>query len=272
MSVLPQSQAPQPVDLLVRAVLERLLPAIGADGRKGLLLTVFTGATVGLAEAVAQVRALIIAGYRLRLVFSGMAEHLYGPWFREQLAGFPEWQDIASERWYGDLTAAAAIVVPMLSVNSLSRLSLLIADNQAGNLILHGLFAGKPVLLSEDGVRSGEGRSALGFDAGSASLKAAIVERLARVRDLGAVVLPGRALAAAVDGCLAGAALAVAPAEAPASAAICPKTVVGQAEVVAAGPGGRLRIQAGALVTPLARDSARELGVVIEVIHGGRAC
>ena len=67
----------------------------------------------------------------------------------------------------------------MLSLNTLSKLSLLIADNLANNVILHALFAGKPVVLAREGVDpSDPGRKIPHFDHCGPVMAAAIEERL----------------------------------------------------------------------------------------------
>ncbi len=53
-------------------------------------------------------------------------------------------------KWLHTLKESCAVVVPMLSLNTLSKLALLLADNFASNIILHALFAGKPVLLAAE--------------------------------------------------------------------------------------------------------------------------
>ena len=153
---------------VVAEVLRRLLPRIGADGMRGRIVVVFTAATVGFSEALAQVRSLILSGFQVQLVFSEAAEQLYGAIARQQLEGFPEIVPFDASHWLHDLKEARAVVVPLLSVNSLSKLSLLIADNLPANLLLHGLFLGKPVVIAQNGVDPAEaGRGELGFDQGS---------------------------------------------------------------------------------------------------------
>jgi hypothetical protein len=125
---------------IVTAVISRIAQQMGADGSRGTLVTVFTGATVAFQEAVWQVRRLILDGYRIQLVFSQNAEDLYGQVMRDQLAGFPNVSFVEPSTWLLALKQAHAIVVPLLSLNTLSKVSMLIADNLPTNLILHGLF------------------------------------------------------------------------------------------------------------------------------------
>jgi hypothetical protein len=50
------------VQKIVTAVISRIARQMGADGSRGTLVTVFTGATVAFQEAASQVRGLILDG------------------------------------------------------------------------------------------------------------------------------------------------------------------------------------------------------------------
>ncbi len=159
-----------------------------------------------------------------------------------------------------------------MSVNTLSKVALLIADSQTGNLILHGLFTGKPVIVASNGVESNQGRAELGFDNGLPALKRVIDERLKVVAGFGCKVVDISQLSAA-----AGAALPRVQAEEPhvaGDAAQRPETgrppVRHEARLVTAGDvlqayrrGTDLLCAAKTLITPLARDLAARHGVCI---------
>lgn len=259
---------------LVSAVLSRLLPRLGADGRRGSLIAVFTGATVGVNGAVDQLRSLILRGFHLRLGFSEMADHLYGDHLRKQLAGFPQWSALPPFTWLRDLREAKAVVVPMLSVNSLSKVAGLIGDNQTSNLILHGLFTGKPVVVARNGVERNQGRIELGFHHGAPSLWRAVDDRLRQVAEHGCTLADISQLAAVVDG-LVGCETPATPepptiGQAAADAAGQPATgkvvvankVITQGDVIEAHRAGAdMRCMSQAIITPLARDAATRLGV-----------
>jgi hypothetical protein len=88
--------------------------------------------------------------------------------------------------WLHALKESCAVLVPMLSLNTLSKLALLLADNFASNILLHALFAGKPVLLARNGVDPGDkGREIPHFDKCGPVMAAAIEERLRIVAGYG---------------------------------------------------------------------------------------
>jgi len=253
---------------IVSEVIKRLAPRLGADGSRGLLIIVFSGATVGLSEAIQQVRLLILDGFRVELAFSPAAEQLYGQVVRGQLSGFPHVAFVDESKWLSALRDARAVVVPLLSVNTVSKISLLIADNSVTNLILHALFMGKKVILARNGADPADpGREVLGFDKGSLPLQQAVLKRLQTVAQYGCQLTD-------VEG-LRDAANAVAPkeniaqAEEPTSissshkATFSPKArVVTAADVASAhSAGADLALSEASLITPLARDLARKHGV-----------
>jgi hypothetical protein len=256
------------IQQVVVEVLKRLLPHIGATGDRGSVIVVFTGATVGYYEAIDQVRALVMKGYRVQLVFSRGAETLYAKFLWDQLEGFPHVTPMEESKWLHTLKESCAVVVPMLSLNTLSKLTLLLADNFASNIILHALFAGKPVLLARNGVDpSDQGREIPHFDQCGPVMAAAIAERLrtvsaygCRISDVGElstaltsmVEHPGKipAVSSNANGCQR------------LAAPTTTSSIVTAADVLQAHHSGtQLRIGSTAVVTPLARELAAKHGV-----------
>ncbi len=250
---------------LVREVLRRLAPGLGADGARGEVIVVLTGATVGRDEAADQLISLILQGFRLKLACSEMGAHLNAEAVTGALAGFPHWEVLPPRTWLGALGRADAVAVPLLSVSALSKLAALIADDDAGNLMLHALFAGKPLVLAADGVLPGPGRAALGFGGGNRALLGAVEDRLRAAIGFGAAVVALDGLAARVAAALPLA--AAVRSETPAAGRgrrLCAARVVGAGEVAAAARAGDdLYCDATALVTPLAREAAERHGVRI---------
>jgi hypothetical protein len=136
---------------IVVEVIRRLAVRMGADGRRGTLITILTGATAAFNEALRQIRYLSLDGWRVQLVFSKAAEDLYGQIVRDQLAGFPHIDTLNFSQWMVTLEDARAVVVPLMSMNTVSKIASLIADNVTTNIILHGLFMGKPVIAAANG-------------------------------------------------------------------------------------------------------------------------
>lgn len=250
------------LDRIVREVLTRLAPRLGANGARGQLVVVLTGATVGAGAAMAELQALIFKGFYLRIACSEMAEHLSGARLNAALKGLPQWEILPAGSWFQALADARGVAVPLLSVDALSRLAALLADTETANLLLHALFAGKPLILARDGVDDPAGRAELGFGHANPALLRAVAERLRAVESFGATVTRVAGLADRVA--------ALIPAAGEISAAAhragfaTAKPVISGGDVMeAARRGGDLECAATALVTPLALETAQRHGVRI---------
>lgn len=242
---------------LVAEVISRLAPRLGADGRRGPLVVAFSGATARLPETLRQCRLLVLDGYRLRLAFSPAAEQLFGSVVRESLDGFPYVDRVDPSQWLGELFESRAVLCPMLSVNTLSKVSLLTPDGLVPNLLVHGLFMGKPVVLARDGIElTGEGRQALGIDQATPALRQALDDRLRTIDGYGCRLTDVGSLHATVNSVLAGASARASAGRLPAGPLVTAADVrrVHQA-------GEALVLSPESLVTPLARDLAMALGV-----------
>lgn len=248
---------------IVTRVIAKLAPRIGADGRSGCLIVVFSGATVALQEAIRQVRGLVLDGFTLKLAFSRGAEQIFGNAVRNELAGFPHIDGVKPTKWLSELVAARAVVCPLLSVNTVSKVSLLIADNMVANLILHALFMGKPVILARNGADpSGSGRQELGFGKGNAALAQAISDRMRTAADFGCRLTDIEQLGEAVKASLEGGARANLE-QSEHTAGTYRSTLNRRGKVVTAADirhahrlGAEVRISSTSVITPLGRDLA----------------
>lgn len=256
------------IQQVVVEVLKRLLPHIGASGDRGSVIVVFTGATIGYNQAIEQVRTLVKKGYRVQLVFSRGAEVLYAKFLWDQLEGFPHVTPMEESKWLHTLKESCAVMAPMLSLNTLSKLALLLADNFASNILLHALFAGKPVLLARNGVDpSDKGREIPHFDKCGPLLARAIEERLRIVSGYGCQVTDvgelSNALISLVEhqGRISVVSSQINGSRRP-GASTAASSIVTAADVLQAHQAGtQLRIGSPAVVTPLARELAFKHGV-----------
>lgn len=255
------------LESIVAAVISRLAHMLGADGRRGKLITVLCGATACFTEAVSQVRALVLDGYQIDLCFSPAAEELYGKVFRNQLAGFPHIQPLGGKNWLEALNEARAVVVPLLSVNTVSKISMLIADNTATNLIVHALFMGKPVIVARNGADPNEkARQVLGFDRGKDTLKKALTDRLRVLESFGCVLTDASELRKALIWNLEGNGTEFRSDAYPSGGVVQPegmnRKVVSSTDVLQAYYHGvDIVVSRSSIVTPLAREIARRHGV-----------
>jgi hypothetical protein len=153
---------------------------------KDYVLVVYTGATAGFVQSFQAVELLMLSGLEVRIVLSDSAELLYGDKIKERLLSWPTARLTSGERWFCELKGAKGVIVPMLSVNALSKVSRLMADSLTTNLILQALFMGKPVVAAIDGCEPGNSdRQNLGLDRGNSALQQALGQLLIRLNDFG---------------------------------------------------------------------------------------
>jgi hypothetical protein len=251
---------------IVEEVIRRLTRRMGEPGRDEKLIVVFTGATVGLVEGVRQVRSLLSDGFRIELIFSRAAEHLLAEVIKKEFGDFPELGMVSPEKWLSSLKEASGVAVPMLSLNTVSKLSLLIADDLVSNILLHALLMGKPLVMAKDGADpDSEGRRTLGFHKGNAALRDAMKQRMRTLQQFGCILTTADQLANSVRSAVGYECLDRTHKQHPFSERIL-VSISGQ--VATAGDvlsahqrGADLNLGPAALVTPLARDLARLLGV-----------
>jgi hypothetical protein len=255
---------------VIAEVLKRLAAQAGASGERGDVIVVFTGATAGFNEAIQQVRSLVIRGFRPLLVFSHSAELLYGPPVWKQLEGFPQVAPFDASNWLHSLKEAKAVVVPVLSVDTLSKLSLLLADNLASNLLLHALFAGKPLILAQNGVDpSDQGRVIRHFEYCGPVLAGAIRERMEVVRSYGCEVVDVTCLTTALEAALAHKPR-VTKTNGHGNGTAKPVYLSHKGKIITAADvlraqqtGEPVRLHNSQIITPLARELAQKRGVCV---------
>lgn len=258
---------------IVSEVIRRLAVRLGADGSRGDLITVFTGATVSFPEAIQQVGGLALAGYRIQLVFSKAAEDLYGQVVRDQLADFPHISNLDSAKWITALQKAHAVVVPLLSMNTVSKVSQLTADDVSTNLIVHALIWGKAVFAARDGAHpdGAHWQKNLGARPQNPALRQAILEKISMVEAYGCHLTDTDRLRKTTCDVLA-AGKDPKPEHVLKSTEKHRSSLQHSAKMVTAADirqahlmGSDLRLAPRSVVTPLARDLARQFKVAFRV-------
>ncbi len=253
---------------IVEEVIRRLTRRMGELRRNEIIIVVFTGATVGLVEGVRQVRSLLMDGFQVKLAFSGSAGHLFGEMVQKELNDFTNLGLLSPEKWLSSLKQAQAVAVPLLSLNSVSKLSLLIADDLVSNILLHALLLGKPLLMAKDGADpDGKGRRALGFHKGNAVLNDAMMRRLKSLEDFGCILTGIGQLSNSVRSVIQQEGLRQSNEQNPISER---PSISLRGQVATAGDvlsahqrGANLNLGPAGRATPLARDLAGKLGIAL---------
>ena len=178
----------QPDHRWVRNVVRQVLFAVSraAHTPEQYVIAVFTGATAGLSQALTGLEPLMLNGMGLRVVLSESAGHLYKDVVKNKLLTWPVAEALESADWFNQVQNCSGVVVPMLSVATLSRVCSLAPDSLAANIILQSLFMGKTLVAAIDGAAPGSpDRKALGLDQGTRALQSALASRLVQLSDFG---------------------------------------------------------------------------------------
>lgn len=184
------------INKLVIEVVSRLARKMGADGSRQTLLTVCTGCNGNVEGAVDQLRHLVMKGFKLNLFFSANAGNTYRDTVENQLKGFPYIQTVNPGEWgqcHDEFNKAEGVIVPLASMNTLSKLSMLMADTPHEHLLLNAITMGKPLIIAGDGGLLGPGIRKPLVDALGA--------RLTSIAQYGAVICEMTALGITLESC-----------------------------------------------------------------------
>lgn len=112
----------------------------------------FTGGSAKLSEAINQIKLLIQNGYHIKAILSESATRIIKV---DKIREIPGIEDVFCEPdpsiYSVDIVQSAdAIVIPVLTRNSAAKLALGICDTLVTNIIMHALIAGKPVIAARN--------------------------------------------------------------------------------------------------------------------------
>lgn len=189
------------VNKLVVEVVRRLAPKLGADGSRETILSVCTGCCGDVERAAEQMKNLVMTGFKLDLFFSETVADTYRNIVLQLLDGLPQITMVGHPDWYRALNRAEAVIVPVASMNTISKLSMLIADSVHSQLLLNAMTMGKPLFIARDGalfrqITSNNGSSVMGM---ATPLMVALGERLAVIENYGAVLCDIEALSTTLE-------------------------------------------------------------------------
>lgn len=251
---------------LVELVIAEVFRRLGlADGEKPAgkavvrpkVLTVLTGGTTGLETVMTELNALQ-ANAELIVALSPAAEKIIRPAFIREKLGDDVALITTQSPYKGDLLQAVELVlVPVLTQNTAAKLALTIADTFVTTAILQALLRGKPVLAVPDAAdpnhaQHGEVRTGKPAPA----LFKALQDNLKKLEAFGVTFVSSRQLAAEAGKRIGR------PQDAEAAPVLAHKVIDAEAVRMAAKRGATtLTIRNGSIITPLARDIARECNI-----------
>ncbi|EGO64747.1 flavoprotein [Acetonema longum] len=247
------------VKLITAEVMKRL-QAVPSSRRRHKALAVFTGGGIGLEPALNQLQRLQDQGIVFTAVLSRPAEQVVGSRrLREALGEDLEIIDSQSPYPGRQLREAAVILVPVLTQNTAAKLALTLSDTLASTVVLQALMLGKPVLAAQNAADPRDAwRVKEQIGEASPALRQALETNLKKIAGFGVRLMPVEQLMQ--ETCKI---LERTERREPAAAAAAKCGLIDAAAVQAAASRGETVIiaPARALVTPLARDLARECGL-----------
>jgi hypothetical protein len=253
------------VDIVTQEVLRRLKSEVPAAGPRSSrkILAPFCGGTIGLEQGLAALAELSAYPADVAVVLSAAAERVVGAQRVREALG----KDVAivtdRDPYPGRLLREADVVaVPVLTQNTAAKLARTFSDTQVTTLVLQALMLGKPVVMAVNAADPlDNGRAGAGMGRAPANLTRALLDNLRLIESYGVRLVDVKHLAAEVVRCFR-------PAPEPVATAGGRKVLIDVAAVKAALASGSKTLAAprGAIVTPLAAEVARELGV--ELVRG----
>jgi hypothetical protein len=270
------------VDKIVARVMA-LLAGEPLDLSPRNVLMLFNGASTGFVVGMEAIRRLAGSKHSLTVMLTPAAAHIITESQVRQagaskVVGAGEWVDTPALVKRSDL-----VLVPTMSMNLAARLALGLMDSPIATVILAALLAGKPVIAIKDGADPGSNAGRV-FDAkvGAApALHARLAGNLATLASYGAeLVCEGEFLLAVERRLIAGGApqtVAVPvthtngsveqrPWQANRHANGAMAGIVTEADLLALHPGSIVHFAAGSRLTPQAQDTARRLGLKLELV------
>ncbi|MDU2066594.1 MAG: flavoprotein [Sporomusaceae bacterium] len=255
------------VEQVVTEVMRRLqtLPQVPQPPeRKVRALAIFTGGTIGMEESFIELTKLQKQGFFFTVVLSQAAEQVIGLGrITAQLGSSVKIITAASPYPGKELRDADLVLVPVLTQNTAAKIAHTQADTLCTTLIMQALMMGKPVVAAQNAADPGDwGRRERNMGKASPALMAALTKNLETIAQFGIHLTPALELAKVCFGSL--------------SKAVKVEAVVGRnpksgtkravldAKIVQAAVAqglSSISVVPGALITPLARDMARDYGI-----------
>jgi ethanolamine utilization protein len=257
------------VKLITAEVMRQLKQKTGSDvvqtdGPLHTALAIFTGGTIGLEPSLEELKKLQAIQTELTIVLSAAAETIIGiSWIKEKLGSHVN-VITAQSPYPGDyLRAADVVLVPVLTQNTAAKIAHTFSDTMVSTLILQALMLGKPVIAAQNAADPRDGwRIKKNMGKAAPALREALQGNLAKLETYGIQLVSVDSLADTARQIL----IRESNPQVPQSLVKTSKKQILDADMVrrAAQSGAKaVTVAQGTIITPLARDIARECNVEI---------
>lgn len=137
------------IDVIVKEVTKRIISEMYEQEKKALVL--FTGGKIGFESSIENIKKLINNGWNLKVALSKNAEFVLGSDIIKQELGI---EDIFVEDKIKDIDYLKQdikkIIIPVLTMNSASKISLGISDTLITYLVSWGIMNGNSIIAAKD--------------------------------------------------------------------------------------------------------------------------
>lgn len=229
-------------------------------------LVIFTGGTIGFEQSLSQLKKLQELKFALTIVLSAAAEKITGSTRLKAELG-NDINIVTTESAYPGafLREADLVLVPVLTQNTAAKLALTLSDTLVTTLILQALMQGKHVIAAVNAADPMDGTRLKGnMGKAAPGLMQALRGNLQKLDSYGIKLVDVECLARESEKII-DRTIKPPVVEPPAVELPTKKAVLDAATIKAAAIAGAKSVIAapGTIVTPLARDVAREYGVEI---------
>jgi hypothetical protein len=137
------------IEIIVNEVTKRIIDEMHKEDKKALVL--FTGGKIGFESSIESIKKLIYDGWSLKVVLSKNADFVLGSNTIKQQLGI---EDIFVEDEIKDINYLKQdikkIIIPVLTMNSASKISLGISDTLITYLVSWGIMNDIPIIAAKD--------------------------------------------------------------------------------------------------------------------------
>jgi hypothetical protein len=254
------------IDVIVEEIVGEVLERLKKLPKKALVI--FTGGTIGFHESIEQLKKLQKDGWKFKVLLSKGAENIYTKELIKNLLGLEdteidgEMDAKETKNYYKDIDK---VILPVLTMNTAAKVSLGIADNLVTNIIARSLMTNIPIVASKNACDPlEEERIRIGLGKGSTSYVNMMKNHLNRLESYGIKLTHGNKLyEVAVENTKQGIHKKDHPVK---KQVVYDKKVLTRGDVVSAFHIKKdLILRSNTIITEVAKDTAKELGVKIIV-------
>ncbi|MBC8015056.1 MAG: flavoprotein [Sporomusaceae bacterium] len=226
-------------------------------------LVIFTGGTIGLEQSLVELQKIQALHIEVSVVLSAAAEQIIGVnRIKEHLGNNINLVTIHSPYPGKLLREADFVLVPVLTQNTAAKLAYTLSDTLPSTLIMQALMLGKPVLAAMNAADPQDGWR-IKKDMGKCppALSEALRQNLKKIESYGIELVHVKDLAAGSQKILNNLVKQTVP------VSQGKRSVIDAEAIKAAAGDGRssITVSKWVIITPLARDVAKEYG--IEIVH-----